>query len=157
MDLMKEAEAEAVMAMIEERPDDKEVVLLNDAGVWLQEEEIGDMIENLMIGDDDGGLNENDDIQIIDDEDGADNKVVMVQQDKVEVQGMKNTIILSERDFAAVDYSTTTTTSTLGNEQYWWEAYALASQPDNYTEYNWCFQDDIKMWEFEDALEPSAH
>lgn len=46
--------------------------------------------------------------------------------------------------------------------KYWWEAYALASGGENYTEYNWCFEDDLKMWEWSDyfkmpeLIEPKA-
>lgn len=122
---------EALMAT--EEPHNAEMVLLNE-GVWLKEEEISDMIESLVLSD--ACLNQNNDIEIIqihDEEDGTND--VMVQQDE-EVQRRNNL-------FAGhVDCS-----STLG-KAHWWEAYDLASGGENYTDYNWCFEDDMKMWEW---------
>lgn len=125
-----ESMKEALKAMLEEIPDDNEIVVMDEG----QEEVIAEMIEGLMNGE--PLLEENNDIEIIpieDEEDGSNN--VMVQENY---------------HFAS-----------LGNK-YWWEAYALASEGENYVEYNWCFEDDLKIWEWSEyfkmqgLIEPKA-
>ncbi|XP_074369327.1 uncharacterized protein LOC141710679 [Apium graveolens] len=115
---------EALAAMLEEVPDHDEIVAMSEG----KEEEIREMIESLMF--EDALVEENNDFEIIQIEDEE------VDSNNVMVQEKENYILVAS----------------LGNK-YWWEAYDLASEGENYTEYNWCYEDDLKMWEWSEYFE----
>lgn len=139
-----EAMKEALMPILEETADN-EMLLMMNKGVCHKEEDLVDMVQSLII--DDTCLNENNEAenkqkipqhndndtemeQMDDEEDGSEN----VQQDEEMDEG--DNYIFAGEDNPRLDHYK------------WGEPNGLASRGDTYTEYNWCSEEDMKVWEW---------